>query len=129
MPHDPDEIEALNELDALLNDRDDALEARFRELEREHDLNRMRRGGDASRGGDAGRRERARAADEDPLADLKARMDGGGGARPSGEVERVVLALCPRCGAKNRIPYARVATGEPRCGACKAELIHDRPKR
>ncbi|WP_298284179.1 thioredoxin domain-containing protein [Acidocella sp.] len=37
-----------------------------------------------------------------------------------------VTLVCPRCGAQNRVPEARLADG-PRCGACKAPLFTGEP--
>jgi hypothetical protein len=109
-----------------MDDRDDLddqaaeLEARFRELEQEAELEKLRSHTGASptpRPSDA--RPGQGLAEEpvpDPLADLKSALDGG---EP---VARFLLALCPHCGAKNRVSLARVRTGSPICGRCKKDL-------
>lgn len=101
--------------DDLLDDEDERLEERFRELEYEAEIERLRRESgapakpkEASEGG-APR-------DDDPLSEMKAALDG------DAELERFVLALCPHCKAKNRVSLTRLRSGEPRCGGCKQDL-------
>lgn len=36
------------------------------------------------------------------------------------------MVICPHCGAKNRVPAARL-TGQPQCGRCKQPLFHGEP--
>lgn len=119
-----DDLDEMDELDAYIDGNRAELEARFRELEQEDEIRRMRqRGGGApppetddagAKGGEAPPRRDPGA--DDPLADLKAAVDG------SREVERYLLVICPACGAKNRMSLSRVRTKNPVCGACKEDL-------
>jgi hypothetical protein len=45
-------------------------------------------------------------------------------SRPTNLLEReeVLLVVCPRCDAKNRVALSRIRSAEPRCGACKMPL-------
>jgi thioredoxin 2 len=36
------------------------------------------------------------------------------------DTTRAAVTACPRCGRRNRVPV--VASGHPRCGACRADL-------
>jgi hypothetical protein len=112
--------------DDPLDNRSAELEARFRELEHEAEIERLR----AHAGGKAPRAERSEqrqpgtaspAAGEarDPLADLKAAVDGA--SEPT-EAERYLLVECPHCQAKNRMSLSRVRTATPVCGRCKQGL-------
>lgn len=113
------------------------LEARFRELEREEELARMRSGRpagerpgekDAARSSDTASRSSGgpprgerpprgeQSSDDDDLADLKAAVES------DAPLERYVLALCPGCQAKNRVSLTKLRKGEPRCGRCKRDL-------
>jgi hypothetical protein len=115
----------IDDLDDIIDPRKAELEARFRELEYEAEIERLREQGgggpaprpgaepggappDAEPGPDPGV--------EDPLSDLKAAVDG------SREVERYLLVVCPGCGARNRMSLTRVRTANPICGGCKGDL-------
>lgn len=107
--------------DDILDDEDARLEERFRELEYEAEIERLRRdAGEPTRQGggqrDAGPEAREDATGDDPLSTMKAALDS------DAEIERFVLALCPHCSAKNRISLTRLRGGEPRCGGCKQDL-------
>ena len=105
--------------DDLLDDdaRKADLEARFRELEREEELERLRKGGGSkkrsstSAGSNTG---------PDDLSDMKAQLD------DDAEPERFVLLLCPHCEAKNRTSLTKVRTRLPRCGGCHKPLSFTR---
>jgi hypothetical protein len=107
-----------DDIDDLLDDRRADLEARFRELEREAEIERMRGGAPRPRTATPPAEEEAppAAAKSDPLADLKAAVEG------SAPLERYLLVLCPHCDAKNRMSLAKVRTASPVCGRCKREL-------
>jgi hypothetical protein len=114
-----------DDIDDVLDDRKADLEARFRELEREAEIERMRGGAPRAEPGSpppaepkpsAASGPKAGGADRDPLADLKAAVEGGAA------LERYLLVLCPHCDAKNRMSLAKVRTASPICGRCKREL-------
>lgn len=107
------------------------LEARFRELEAEAEIERMggrraeRRPGARDAGAQRGASQRASRAD-DPLADLKAQFERSS-ARAAGvgakePIDPWVIVLCPSCQAKNRTPLARLRRADPICGACGRTL-------
>jgi hypothetical protein len=113
------------DLDDLLDDRRADLEARFRELEHEAEIERLR----GQSGGSSKKAPPAASAPEpsatgtatgesDPLADLKAAVDG------SAPLERYMLVLCPHCEAKNRLSLTKVRTLNGRCGRCKKDLSY-----
>ena len=111
------------DLDDLDRDRAD-LEARFRALEQEAAIQRMRaaegRGpvgpgsaADASTGPPRGA--------NDDLADIKAALDGD-----TATGARFVLLLCPSCGARNRTDVTSLRDRLPICGGCKHDLSFGR---
>ncbi len=109
-----------DDLDDLLDGRKAEVEDRFRELEHEEEIERLR-----AKTGAPPRRPspetqapagQAGAGGDDPLADLKAAVDG------SGEVERYLLVECPHCQGKNRVPVSKLRRANPVCGRCKKEL-------
>ena len=106
MPADDDFIDPLGDEDA-------EMEARFRSLEQEAEMDDLRRRAGvkgappAAEQGDAG---------PDPLADLKAALDS------DEPVERHLLVICPGCGGKNRVSMTKVRTADPVCGRCKERL-------
>jgi hypothetical protein len=110
-----------DDLDDLLDDRRADLEARFRELEHEAEIERLRaQSGGApkppptAKKGEGGTPPAS--GETDPLADLKAAV---GSNAP---LERYMLVLCPRCEAKNRLSLTKVRTLNARCGRCKQDL-------
>ncbi len=105
MAVDPDEVAAQAELDQLLGDKDTELEARFRELE-----------------GGVGAPSAGQATD--PLADLKAKV--GGSAERESVAVRFLVAVCPGCSAKNRVPLSRMPDDVPKCGRCSEDLVRER---
>jgi hypothetical protein len=123
-----------DDLDDILGDgRKAEMESRFRELEQQEELERMRRGEPPrSRSSSGG----ASTSSNDDLADLKSKLGDddddapAASAQPraqaddaaSADAERYVLILCPKCSAKNRTSLTKVRTRLPRCGACKASL-------
>lgn len=124
-----------DDMDDILDGDRSRLEARFRELELQAEVERMRReqGGAPSGGaGSSAGRSSARSTasdDADPLADMKAALGDDKKAtssapksEPGAEVERYVLAICPHCDAKNRISLTRLRSANPRCGGCKQPL-------
>lgn len=117
-------------MDDILDGDRSRLEARFRELELQAEVERMRReqGGAPSAGASSSARATA-GDDADPLADMKAALGGDEKAassapqsEPGAAVERYVLAICPHCDAKNRISLTRLRSANPRCGGCKEPL-------
>ncbi len=99
-----------------LGDEAAELEARFRAMEEEADLDDLRRRAGVAPGpSDVGSGADAPIG-PDPLSDLKAAIDN------DGPVETYLLAICPACQTKNRISMTRVRTGEPVCGKCKEKL-------
>lgn len=110
MAIDPDEVAAQAELEQLLGDQDEELEARFRELER---------------GGSHGQASTSPA--DDPLADLKAEVAGERRRETARKpAQRFLVVLCPGCKAKNRVPLNRVPQDLPRCGRCSEDLVRER---
>ncbi len=114
-------------------DEDGRVEARFRDLEVEAKIEEMRRTQGVS--GSSSTRQRSDDAPlgGDPLADMKASLDGSGDTRPSpvkdptqDDVDRYVLAVCPHCDAKNRISLRKLRSGDPKCGRCKKALAFTR---
>lgn len=114
-----------DDLDEFLDGKRADLEARFEELEKEAEIDRMR----DSAGAPPPRRQRAAAPDDDgdapadappagpdPLSEMKDALDG------DGEMERYLLVVCPGCKAKNRMSLTRVRTAAPICGKCKQDL-------
>ena len=140
MATDPDDPDVPDDLDDLLDGKRAEIEARFLELEREAEIDRLRReaGQPARGGGPAGQASsrtdarpgdpgisgeqrgsqgaRASSSTEDPLAGMKAALDS------EGDPERYLLVICPQCEAKNRVSLTRVRTGSPLCGRCKQSL-------
>ena len=117
-----------DDVNDLLDDGRAELEARFRELEHEAEIDRLRQQSGAAprrppapepaassqpEGGPAHRAD-------DPLAGMKAALDG------EGELERYLMVLCPGCGAQNRMSLRRVRTARAICGRCKADLSFTR---
>jgi len=108
-----------DDLDDLLDDRKADLEARFQELEREAEIERLRQTGGAGASSpprDPGPADAPAAPGADPLADMKAVFES------DQELERYLLVVCPDCGAKNRMSLTRVRTAKPVCGRCKQDL-------
>ena len=136
----------FDDLDDLLG-VDDELEAAFRELDAQIQLDALRR--DAPRGASKkgsrpepkGSKPDTRGATPDPLADLKSALDGqerpakgGRSAERSKPAEgrdqapkaRYLVVVCPSCGAKNRVPLDRLRERLPICGRCKTDLSFTR---
>ena len=113
-----------DDLDDLLDGRKAEVEERFRELEHEEEIERLRakagaprppRADKQSTPDPAGAPGAAAPPGDDPLADLKAAVNGA-------EVERYLLVECPHCQGKNRVPLTKLRTSNPVCGRCKKEL-------
>jgi len=115
-----------DDLDDPLGSKEAELEARFRELEHQAEVERLRTaaGGGAHEpasateppsAGSAGGGH-ATASNPDPLGDLKAAVSG------EAKLERYLLVLCPHCQAKNRMSLTKVRTLGPICGRCKKDL-------
>jgi len=118
----------FDDVDDVLDDRRAELEARFQELERDAEIERLRQqagapprdrqpppAGEKPSAGEkppAGEKPSA----GDPLAGMKAALD------TEGELERYLLVICPHCDAKNRMSLTRVRTAKPVCGRCKQDL-------
>ena len=107
-----------DDLDDFLDGRGAEIEARFRRLELDAEIARMRQhpGGKApddvpppSSGGQ-----------EDPLADLKAALE------QEQDRPRYLLVLCPHCEGKNRMSLTRARTMNPVCGRCKEHLSFEK---
>jgi len=107
-----------DDLDDVLDDGRAELEARFQELEREAEIDELRRqsGAPPREKPAAGGEPAADRPKGDPLADMKAALES------DGELERYILVLCQGCGAKNRMSLTRVRTAKPVCGRCKQDL-------
>ncbi len=122
----------MTDYDDILDGDRRQVEERFRELEYDAEIERIRREQGAAPGAAASRGEGrgGAAAAGDPLADMKAALDGDEGSSPDeaagAAVERYVLALCPHCDAKNRVSLTKLRTGNPTCGACKEPLSFTR---
>jgi len=100
-----------------LDDRQAELEARFRELERDAEIERLR-GKSAAPSGEKPRPGPGSKA-ADPLADMKAALEREG---DTPELERYLIVLCPHCQAKNRMSLSKVRTQNPICGGCRSPL-------
>ena len=140
-------MSGFDDLDELLGG-DDELEAAFRELDAQLQMDAMRRGGSSAsksrRGASPRQAQRAGARAQsanDPLADLKSALDGAArpgstrgrsGATPANEettrasAARYLLVVCPRCSGKNRVPLKRLRESLPICGRCKTDLSVER---
>lgn len=110
----------IDDLDDILNPRKAEIEARFRELEYEEEIEQLRRrSGSASPHVDEAPSPPPHGqgpAVEDPLAHMKAAVEG------RTELERYLLVTCPHCGVRNRMSLSRVRTKNPICGGCKEDL-------
>ena len=110
-----------DDLDDLLDGRKAEVEERFRELEHEEEIERLRQKAGAPPRPPQGEKRPAGAPDpgsapgEDPLADLKAAVSGA-------EVERYLLVECPHCQGKNRVAVSKLRRLNPVCGRCRQEL-------
>jgi hypothetical protein len=113
-----------DDLDDFLNGNRADLEARFRELEQEAEIERIRQESgapppkdrDRSVAPEDGRAEQGEGSGGDPLSEMKAALDS------DAELERYLLVICPSCDAKNRMSLTKVRTMTPVCGRCKKEL-------
>ena len=125
--------------DDLLDDGRAELEARFRELEQDAEIERLRR--ETGRRPAAGRAATGTGSTDDDLSDLKASLDDEDhgpadddedhgpadddedhGPADDDDDEEYLLVLCPACGARNRTSLRRVRTSQPLCGRCKETL-------
>lgn len=109
-----------DELDPL-DDRQAEIEARFRRLERDAEIERLR--AESGRGPRADARPAGGSAPgvPDPLAQMKADLEREGEPRPAAG-ELFLLVLCPECNAKNRMSLTKVRTQSPVCGGCHKPL-------
>ena len=113
----------IDDLDDLL-DTDFELEAKFRDLQAQSDLEQLKGGGRraAPRGRPRPKEPRRETAAPrqprapDPLKDLKSALDG------DAPLARYLLVMCPACKRKNRVPLERLRAALPVCGACKEDL-------
>ena len=114
-----------DDLDDVLDDREADLEARFRDLERQAEIERLRTESGAPPRDTPGAQPAPPPAEKpgapDPLADLKAAVEG------SGELPLYLLVLCPHCEGKNRVSLAKVRSLKPMCGRCKKDLAFPKP--
>lgn len=123
MPRNPDD-----DLDPL-DDRQAEIEARFRELERDAEIERLRaqQGAGSGRSGPPPDGGKPAGGAPDPLASMKAALERDEAPSPDAAPgERYLLVLCPHCQAKNRMSLTRVRTQNPICGGCKAPLAFTR---
>ena len=106
-----------DDLDDILDGRRAELEARFRELEYEAEIERLRQQSPGTDTG-AGDEPSAPAGDgePDPLADLKAALE------KEKDNPRYLLVLCPHCGAKNRMNLVQARAKNPICVPPKDEV-------
>jgi hypothetical protein len=113
-----------DELEDLLDGRQADLEARFRDLEQQDEIEQLRRqagaaprsAGQGLSGGPTGSSAQSAAKDPDPLAELKNSLDG------QGIPERFLFVVCPHCSTKNRLSLTKVRRLTPLCGQCKKDL-------
>lgn len=104
-----------DDLDDFLDGRSAEIEARFRQLELDAEIARMRHGSGGGSAPDAP--PPAGGEDtEDPLSDLKAALE------QEQDHPRYLLVLCPHCQGKNRMSLTRARTMNPICGRCKEDL-------
>ena len=117
----------FDELDELLN-KNDELEAAFRELDAKLKMDEMRRDGKPTR--KATSTSKTGTKTRDPLKDLKAAVDGEAPkktkAKAKGPKARYLVVVCPSCGGKNRVPLERLRKSLPVCGRCKTDLSFER---
>jgi hypothetical protein len=114
-----------DDLDDLLDGGRAEMEERFRELERQEEVERLRAQAGVAPPGSPGDERNAPAgsrppgstppAAEDPLSDLKAAVEGA-------EVERYLLVECPHCQGKNRVALSKLRRLDPVCGRCRQAL-------
>jgi ribosomal protein L40E len=116
-----------DEHDDPLDDNRDELEARFRELEQDAEIERLRQ--EAGRAPASGPRGAGASTTDDDLSDLKASVDHGdqapeaeADADAEADAEAYLLVICPECGARNRTSLRKVRASQPICGRCKALL-------
>lgn len=110
-----------DDLDDFLDGRSAEIEARFRQLELDAEIARMRQG--KSPGKADGDDPPASSGDpNDPLADLKAALE------QEQDRPRYLLVLCPHCAGKNRMSLTRARTMNPVCGRCKEDLSFEKDK-
>ena len=111
-----------DDLDDFLDGRSAEIEARFRQLELDAEIARMR-----ARSGGAPPPEGTKDDDapppnpDDSLSDLKAALE-----QEQELPSRYLLVLCPQCQAKNRMSLKRVRTMNPICGRCKEDLSFEK---
>ena len=96
---------------------EDPLEAAFRDLEAELALGQLKR---QRPGSPPPTRKASSGATLDPLADLKAAVDGP--AEPD-----FILVRCTSCHANNRVPLKKLRQAQALCGRCGHELAVERP--
>ena len=104
-----------DDLDDFLDGRSAEIEARFRQLELDAEIARMR-GGAGGKAAGADAPPAAHEDQDDPLSDLKAALE------QEQDHPRYLLVLCPHCQGKNRMSLTRARTMNPVCGRCKEDL-------
>ncbi len=113
------------------------LEARFRELEQEAEIEQLRHSMGRQRKAPQGEARDPAPEGQDPLAAMKNAMDDPAPAEratdapaPSVDTqdapassEGALIVICPGCKAKNRVSMAKVRQLTPICGQCKVDLV------
>ncbi len=103
-----------DDLDDFLDGRSAEIEARFRQLELDAEIARMRQQAGGKAPDDAP--SSSGGGEEDPLSDLKAALE------QEQDHPRYLLVMCPHCQGKNRMSLTRARTMNPICGRCKEDL-------
>ncbi len=115
-----------DDLDDFLDGRSAEIEARFRQLELDAEIARMRSGSGGAPPPEAGEADappqgKKSSYPGDPLSDLKAALE-----QEQELPSRYLLVLCDKCQAKNRMSLKRVRTMNPICGRCKEDLSFEK---
>lgn len=106
-----------DDLDDFLDGRKAELEARFRKLEFDAEIEKLRyQSGGTPASDDPAAPPADSDSEPDPLADLKAALE------HEQDSPRYLLVLCPHCNAKNRMNLVQARAKNPVCGGCKEDL-------
>lgn len=107
----------------FLDDEKLELEAKFRELEYEEEIRKMKsRSGSTNRASDS-KRNTSKTNADDPLAAMKDKLNSTDDAQKTKDDSKLfVLVLCTSCHAKNRVDLDRLRNAAPVCGSCKKAL-------
>ena len=110
--------------DDPLDDDPIRLEARFRELEQDAEIEQLRASMGRAQPSSPGPKQGP--VGLDPLAAMKSALDdpapSEGTPNNPFASEGTLIVLCPGCKAKNRVSLAKLRRLTPLCGQCKAEL-------